>query len=287
MSTALALAAALFFDDFSQPDARALAASGWTLREQAGHPGIPGARWSAEGIDLVADPSRPGNRLLRLHAVTDGTPAGSSQSQLCRAQQQQFGTTSARLRFSDQPVSGADGDAVVQAFFQVSPLRFDYDPLFSELDWEYLPNGGWGAPDTRLYGIAWQTVRLDPWESHNLSAEVRRPFGARWVQLTVQSTPQGSRWFVDGRQVAWHAGRTVPRQAMSLAFSHWFSPSGLLPASPDAPRHYRFEVDWVLHLPARSLSPRAMRQRVGALRRAGVAWQDSLPAAAQPARCDF
>ena len=287
MIATLALAGALFFDDFSQADRQALVQSGWTLRDKVGHPGIVGARWDAEHIELVADPQQPNNRLVRLHAATDGTPEGSYQTQLCRAPQTLWGTTSARIRFSDQPHTGADGDAVIQAFFQVSPLRFDYDPLFSELDWEYLPNGGWGAPETRLYGIAWQTVRLEPWDAHNLSTEVKRSFADRWTQLTVQSTPQGSRWFVDGRQVAWHAGRTVPRQAMSLAFSHWFSPSGLLPVSAGAQRHYSFDVDWVLHLPDQSMSPQAMHQRVQALRRAGVAQQDSLPTTEQPARCDF
>lgn len=279
MSAALALAAALFFDDFNQPDLAALRAGGWTLRDRAGHPGIPGARWDPARVEL------PGQGLLRLHAGTDGTPAGSFQSQLCRPQQFLWGSTSARVRFSDLPLSGPDGDSVVQAFFQVSPLRFDYDPLFSELDWEYLPNGGWGAPDTRLYGVAWQTVRLEPWDSHNLTVEDKQSFGGRWVQLTVQATPQGSRWFVDEREIAFHAGRTVPRQAMGLAFSHWFSPGNLLAAGPL--RQYAFDVDWVLHVAGEPLGPQALRERVQALREQGVAARDTLPPAASPPSCDF
>jgi hypothetical protein len=281
-----AAAPALFFDDFNQADAAALTAQGWTLRSASGHPGVDGARWAPEGLSLQDDPTQPGNRLLVLRAATDGRAQGTQQAQLCRPQQFLWGTTSARVRFADAPLSGADGDPVIQAVFQVSPLRFDYDPLFSELDWEYLPNGGWGAPETRLYGIAWQTVRVEPWDAHNLLQEDRRAFGGRWVQLTVQSTPEGSTWFTDGQRLARHAGRTVPRQPMALSFSHWFSPTGLLPASAQ-PREYAFEVDWVLHVAGASLGPAQMTQRVRQLRARQQSQVDTMPPAAEPARCDF
>ena len=282
MIDALALAAALFFDDFSQTDRAQLAAQGWTLRTAPGHPGVPGARWAPEGLELVDDPEQPGNRLLRLHARSDGTPAGTLQSQLCRPQQFLWGTTSARLRFSARV---PNGDPVVQALFQVSPLRFDYDPLFSELDWEYLPNGGWGGPGTRLYGIAWQTVRIEPWDAHNLMVERPGELGGRWVQLTVQNTPRGSHWWLDGEPLARHAGRTVPRQAMALALSHWVSPGGLLAEGGE--RSYSFEVDWVLHAAEAQRSPAQMAARVAALRRQGLQRADSMPPAVDAPRCDF
>ena len=282
MIAQLALAAALFFDDFSQTDRAQLAAQGWTLREQPGHPGVPGARWAPEGLELLDDPAQPGNRLLRLHARTDGTPAGTVQAQLCRPLQFLWGTTSARVRFSPRV---PNGDPVVQAVFQVSPLRFDYDPLFSELDWEYLPNGGWGSPATRLYGIAWQTVRIEPWDAHNLRVERPEDLGGRWVQLTVQSTPQGSHWLLDGETIAHHAGRTVPRQAMALALSHWVSPGGLVAGGGE--RSYGFEVDWVLHAADAQRSPAAMAAQVRALRERGLQRLDSLPPTAEAPRCDF
>lgn len=279
--SALALAAALvFFDDFSQRETAQLAAQGWLLRDQAGHPGVPGATWDPAALELIDDPDHKGNRLLRLHARTG--PAGTVQSQLCRPQQFLWGTSSARLRLGPR---AEGGDPIVQAFFQVSPLRFDYDPLFSELDWEYLPNGGWGSPQTRLYGIAWQTVRLEPWDAHNRMQEEFADQGGRWLQLTVQATPQGSRWFVDGREIAFHAGRTVPRQAMALAFSHWVSPGGLQVGERE--RRYHFDVDWVLHARDQQLSPAAVAAQVQRLRKQGVVRRDELPASDQPARCDF
>ena len=65
--------------------------------------------------------------------------------------------------------------------------RFDYDPQFSEVDWEYLPNGGWGSDKTRLYGVSWQTVQIDPWEAHNSAHEEFGSFDG-WHTLLMQVT---------------------------------------------------------------------------------------------------
>ena len=131
-----------FFDDFSHADLAALQAAGWTPRSKAGHPGVEGASWSASGLQLLADPADKANRLLRLTARSDGTPAGTQQVQLCHQRKVLEGTYAARVRFSDAPVSGIDGDPIIQTFYAVSPLQHDFDPSFSEFDWEYLPNGG-------------------------------------------------------------------------------------------------------------------------------------------------
>ncbi|GMX60147.1 hypothetical protein Elgi_69140 [Paenibacillus elgii] len=42
------------------------------------------------------------------------------------------GTYAARVKFSDTPVSGVDGDGVAQTFFTISNLRYDNDPTYSE-----------------------------------------------------------------------------------------------------------------------------------------------------------
>jgi hypothetical protein len=73
----------VFFDDFSQSDLAALARDGWAVRDRRGHPGLEGAAWGPGSVTLVADPQRPGNRLLRLSASTDGTPQGTTQAQVC------------------------------------------------------------------------------------------------------------------------------------------------------------------------------------------------------------
>jgi hypothetical protein len=284
---AMAHAAGVFFDDFSHADRDALAAAGWTLRTSAGHPGVPGAAWRADAVSLLDDPTRRGNRLLRLTARTDGTPAGTVQAQLCHARKLLDGTYAARVRFSDEPVEGQDGDPAVQAFYAVAPLRHDFDPQFSEIDWEYLPNGGWGSERTRLYAISWQTARIEPWQAHNSAHEA---FGSHlgWRTLVMQVAHGKARHFLDGRQLIEHGGRNVPVVPMAIAFSLWFSPGGLLPRSA-APRVYQQDIDWVFHAQGRVLSPAQVAAEVRALRLRGAASVDTVPAAEPPldSRCDF
>ncbi len=281
---------AVFFDDFDYPNPAALFQHGWTARTVAGHPGIPGARWAPEGVSLVDDPQQRGGRWLRLRASTDGTGAGTSQVQLCHQRKYLTGTYAARVRFSDEPVSGADGDPVIQTFYAVSPLRFDFDPEFSELDWEYLPNGGWGSDKTRLYGITWQTVRLDPWLAFNQQHEEFGALGRRGQDmhtLVIQVADGQTRWFLDGRPISTHGGRNYPVVPMSINFNLWFSPNGPLPQG-GAPRVYEQEVDWVLHAKDQVLSPAEVDAQVSRWRASGVKRLDTVPAA-QPAlesRCD-
>jgi len=280
-------AAERFFDDFSYADLQQLRAGGWTPRTQAGHPGVEGASWSEQQLQLLADPAQRGNRLLRLSASTDGSGAGTRQAQLCHQRKYLEGTYAARVRFSDAPTQGIDGDPVIQTFYAVTPLRFDYDPEFSELDWEYLPNGGWGSAQTRLYGIAWQTVQLNPWKSYNQAHEELGSLQG-WHQLMMQVGDGQVRLFLDGRQIAQHGGRNVPVSPMSINFNLWFSPGGLLPSSA-APRVYEQDVDWVFHARKELLSPAQVEAAVAAYRAAGQARVDGVPAAqpALPSPCDF
>ena len=285
---ARAQAGQVFFDDFSSyRSATELGQGGWTTRSRAGHPGVEGARWVPGALSLLDDPDAKGNRLLRLRAQTDGTGPGTEQAQLCHQRKYLEGTYAARVRFRDSPSSGVDGDPVIQTFYVVSPLRHDFDPEFSELDWEYLPNGGWGSDKTRLYGISWQTVRLEPWQAYNQSHE---EFGTLdgWHVLMMQVLEGKTRLFIDGRQVAEQGGRNYPVVPMSINFNLWFSPGGLLPVSAVA-RVWEQDVDWVFHARNARLNPEQVLARVTALRAAGTARLDQVPPAepALESRCDF
>lgn len=274
-SPAGATNAAVFFDDFSHPDLAALRSRGWIVREAPGHPGLPGARWDPAGIRLVADEAHAGQRLLRLHARTDGSAEGTSQSQVCHQRKLLRGTYAARVRFTDQPDTGADGDPVIQAFYAISPLQRDLDPTFSEVDFEYLPNGGWGSPDTRLYAISWQTVQLDPWQAFNAAHEARGTH-AGWRVLLIQVDAARTRHVLDGRLLAEHGGRNVPVVPMSMNLSLWFSPGGLLPQGSGT-RRWSMDVDWVLHVAEAQLSHDEVVERVRALRADGVESLDTVP----------
>ncbi|MEV6491654.1 glycoside hydrolase family 16 protein, partial [Actinoplanes sp. NPDC051633] len=133
------------FDDFSYASSSdaALTRNGWVPRSYAGGPGVPGATWSAQNLSF---PTSDGQKVLQLTSSTDGTGTGTNHAELYTSQKRYLeGTYASRVKFSDTPASGADGDHINQTFFTISPLAYDLDPTYSELDIsEYLPNGGWG-----------------------------------------------------------------------------------------------------------------------------------------------
>src|SRR5262245_21736639 len=137
----------ILFDDFNYrgPDDPALHRRQWVVRTTRGGPGLPEAYWSKSGVSFGEDPDCPGNRLLQLTASTDGTPANTQQAEICHQRKFYEGTYASRVHFTDVPLNGPTGDQIVETFFTITPLRFDLDWEYGELDFEYLPNGGWGG----------------------------------------------------------------------------------------------------------------------------------------------
>lgn len=275
------------FDDFSYADAKAMSASGWMIRDKAGLPGVEGAKWGPGSVTLVDDPQKPGNRLVRMTARTDGTGAGTSQAQFCHARKYLEGTYAARIRFSDQPTTGPDGDNLVESFYGITPLAQPLDPKYSELDWEYLPNGGWGDPKTRLYSTSWQTVQLDPWNAYNVHHEDFHSFDG-WHVLMMQVADGKIHYFVDGKSFDTHGGRNYPVAPMSISFNLWFVNNGLLPDNHML-REYQEDVDWIFHTKNRVLSPGEVEAEIASMRSHGESHVDTIPAAEPPlsSTCDF
>jgi hypothetical protein len=267
----------LLFDDFSYANPAALAANGWVVRTAPGWPGVPGAAWWPEGITLHDNQDLPGDRWVRLAAATDGTGAGTRQAQLCHQRKYLDGTYAARVLFSDTPTFGRDGDQVVQTFYTISPLAADLDPDYSELDFEYLPNGGWGSPPTTFFFTTWETFRPEPnWLADNTSGQVTGSQAGAWHTLLLQVLDGQVTYFVDGLERASHAGQYYPEVPMSINFNLWFIRDGQAPAG--AERQYEEYVDWVFHHAGAALSPAQVEAAVAGLRAAGTAFVDTVPA---------
>ena len=158
----------LLFDDFSYSDMASFNAAGWKFRTEVGHPGIPGASWNGEGLSFIQDIPETADGVLRMASVTDGTAENTRQTQICHARKYREGTYAARIFFRDEPSSGPDGDQIIQSFYAISPLKAPMDPDYSETDFEYLPNGGWGAPSApAMWTTTWETFQLEPWTKVN------------------------------------------------------------------------------------------------------------------------
>lgn len=274
------------FDDFSYSRPAQFARHGWVVRTAAGWPGVVGARWAATNVSFVSDPTRRGNRLLRMSSRTDGTAAGTSQTQVCHARKYREGTYATRLRFHDAPSRGLDVDQVVETFYAISPLAAPLDPSYSELDWEYLPNGGWGVTPSTVYVTSWETVRLDPWLADNTSSTATRSLDG-WHTLVMQVAGGRVAYYLDGTLLGVHSERFYPEVPMSINYNLWFIEGGLF--SGGSVRRYDEEIDWVFHEAGAQLTPSQVAARVTKLRRGRVFFRDTVRPVAPPLRspCDF
>ena len=265
-----------FFDDFNYSNYKQLAKHGWIIRTAAGWPGMPGAIWGSKGVSVPADPDQRGNRLLRMTSSTDGTGPNTRQTQICHQRKYLEGTYAARVRFVDVPTDGPSGDQLVESFYTISPLKAPMDPDYSELDFEYLPNGGWGLTGPTLFVTSWRTFSPEPnWKKDNVF-DTSSGSITGWHILVSQVFGGKVKYFIDGKPLAEHSGQYYPRSLMSINFNLWFIRDATVKSS--AVRHYQEDIDWVFHEAAKILAPEEVEAKVASLRRRSVRFQDTVPA---------
>ncbi|RPI32483.1 MAG: hypothetical protein EHM70_08845 [Chloroflexota bacterium] len=275
-TAALTVGAGVFFDDFTYtgPDDPRLSQRGWTVRTQAGGPGVPGAQWPLQGVSFVEDGSLPGNWLAQLASSTSGSPETTNQAELFQQRKFYEGTYASRVRFSDEPEDGPDGDQIVETFFTITPLNYDMDPDYGEIDFEYLPNGGWGASRTMFWMTTWETYRPDPWEAVNDQDSVPISFEG-WHTLVAQVGGAKVRYYIDGSLLAGHGDQFFPETPMSINYNLWFIAGGLDESSEK--REYIEQIDWLYYAGNEALSPGEVEQRVDAYRASQVPHVDQVP----------
>jgi hypothetical protein len=266
----------VFFDDFSYANTQEMKKNGWIIRTEAGWPGVPGATWSEQGVSLLKDPNQPNSRFLRMTSATDGTAANTTQTQICHQRKYLEGTYAARVRFTDQPLSGPGGDQIVQSFYTISPLKAPMDPDYSELDFEYLPNGGWGIDGPTLYATTWETFSPEPnWKKDNVF-KTTNGSEAGWHVLVTQVMDQKVRYFVDGRLFAEHGDNYYPEDTMSINFNLWFIRDGMIKSGER--RQYYEDIDWVFFQPNIAMTPAQVEAGVVSWRRMSRKFNDTVPA---------
>lgn len=276
--------AQILFDDFSYSSKDEMAANGWIIRSGSGWPGVPGATFRPENVSFVDYPDQTDNRLLRMTSSTDGAGENTYQTQVCHQRKYLEGTYAARVRFSDEPVSGVDGDEVVQTFYTITPYLQPLDPDYSEMDYEYLPNGGWGGPDLSFYVTTWETVQIEPWNAQNTSNSIQGSL-AGWHTLVTQVGSGTVRYFIDGTLIAQHGGDYYPDALMSINFNLWFINDGL--AQGEGVREYQEDIDWVFHAANTLLMPDDVITKVNELRIASITFQDTVEAGILESLCDL
>lgn len=265
---------ASLFDDFNytKHDDPAISAHGWNVRSNSGGPGVPGATWAPQNVTFSAS---GGNSVMNLETSTAGTGASTKQTEvLTKAMKFKNGTYAARVKFSDAPRSGPDGDHLVQTFFTINDLKAPMADDYAEYDFEYLPNGGWGEPSNILYTTSWETYNPDPWQAVNQHTESRQSY-AGWHDLVVTIDDNSIKYYVDGQPFGTHDAAYLPERPMSINFNQWLI--DLAGQTSTTPRAYDQQVDYVLHVKDQVLTPAQVAAKVAAYRSAGTAFEDTVP----------
>ncbi len=263
------------FDDFSYTNKALLKKHGWIIRTEPGWPGVPGATWSEAGVTFLKHPTESNNRILRMTSSTDGTGPNTFQTQICHQRRYLEGTYAARVRFTDTPISGPGGDQLVQSFYTISPLKAPMDPDYSELDWEYLPGGGWGIDGPTLYSTTWETFSPEPnWKKDNVF-QTTNGSQAGWHTLVTQVLDKKVRYFVDGKLFAEHGGEYYPEDVMSINFNLWFIRDGMIKSN--VRRQYHEDIDWVFFQADIALTTEEIEAGVANYRRQKTSYENILP----------
>ncbi|GGP39780.1 hypothetical protein GCM10010278_15570 [Streptomyces melanogenes] len=281
----------VLFDAFHYSDSKdqKLTDHGWTVRDEVGGPGPDvdpkwAPKWDASAVTFPADSSAQGGRAMRLRATTDGTFAGTSVAQINTTRSKFFtGTYAARVHFNDQPTAGtAEGEHPVQTFYAISPSdrMKGENQNYSELDFEYLPKGGWGTTGHSLFTTAWRNPDTNdkfPLKNANAATSLQ---GWHTLQMTVANDTVV--FYVDGRRYSSMdatKSRFSPREPMTLNFNEWFAEQ--LPTG--ASRTWEQKVNWVYYNESGALTPDQVGAAVDGYYANGIDFVDTVAEKAVPA----
>lgn len=257
------------FDDFDYtgPNDPNLAAHDWTVRTSSGGPGVSGASWSADAISFPASTAAGGSHVMNLAASTDGTSGNTVQAEIDTTSQKFFqGTYAARVYFNDAPSTGPNGDHVNETFYSITPDN----SLYSEDDFEYLPNGGWGGPSYSMYTTTWYSADAMDRVTNDAQGSLQG-----WHTLVETVLGGTVTYYIDGTQVFSSTGKYYPREAMTIDFNEWFIDGEL--AASSTPRTWNEQVGWVYYVNGQSLTPSQVQANVSTLQASGTSFTDTVP----------
>ncbi|MCD7442957.1 hydrolase [Streptomyces lincolnensis] len=260
-----AVPSGVLFDNFHYADAEdpALFKHGWLVRTSKGGPGIDDT-WSADGVTFPGEKDALGDgEVLNLRAATDGTKSGTRQASLgTKSREFRDGTYAARIHFSDDPTDGEGGDHVNQTFYTIGGSGKTY----SELDNEYLPNGGWGRLGPKLDTVTWYDH-----EDNDRVYETTNKSLAGWHTMMITVKDDVVTYRMDGEKLFSSSGKYAPRSGMSINFNHWFID---LPFKGD--RAWDMKVDWLYYDANNVLSVKEVDAAVEKYSGAGLNYFDTV-----------
>ncbi|MYW04731.1 hypothetical protein [Streptomyces sp. SID3343] len=252
--------------DYSGLGDPALAAHGWQARDEQGGPGIRNT-WSTQGVSFPQVPAAQGGKALQLQLTTDGTKAGTKQAQLAGTGAKFFtGTLAARVYFNDKPTTGRNGDHINETVFLVSPSGSS-SPKYTELDYEYMPNGGWGAPGPRLDTTSWRSAK-----SGDRVTRAQKQSYKGWHTVMITAMNGVVTYSIDGRTLFSSNGKEFPREPTDIAFSTW-----LVDLPFTGARTWNMHVNWVYCKANQTVPIKDVQVAVDAFYAQGTRYVDTMP----------
>jgi hypothetical protein len=247
----------VFFDDFEyngNTDSELIGFK-WQIRTEEGEPGYPGAKWLKDNITFT---TVSGQKVLQLSAAVSG--ATVSHAEIYNDRSFENGTYAARVKFSDGPVEGTDGNYICETFFAISDD--DESPTYSECDFEYLPNGGWNENDNDKSEALFFTTYAT--NTSNTCDRTDRSFNG-WHTLSMTVMNGTVTYYVDGQKQVSHSGKYYPDGPMVLDFNLWFLESSSLLTSK-----YQQQIDWVYYCKDQTLTTVQVENNVADLRNRSI-----------------
>jgi hypothetical protein len=273
----------LIWDDFSYTswNDKTAADFGWRFRTGKGWPGSHGV-WSEKRISFLSDPESSTNRFMRFSSYTNGSDGDSTIQ--CQASKQppvcHFGTYASRVRFRNKTSFGPDipEEKLTQTFYMIVGIEGGYaepsmpDSLkkftsllkpHSEMDFEYLPHGGWGWPATP------PTLTNNSWAPEMFNHGVPGDFSGWHVLILVMDSTKAS-YYCDDQLLFSHVGH-IPELLMSLNYNQWFIDLG----TPGKGRAYEEDMDWILYIDNKFLNYKEVLQTAAELQAKKIPRLDS------------
>jgi hypothetical protein len=289
----LAQAQQILFDDFSYTTTAQLANNGWRVRTWEGGPGLANGSWSSNNISFVTDPTAPANKFMRLKASTNingstivnnrSTSGSVSQAEVARVEQiYKNGTWAARMYFNDAPSTGPDGDTAIETFFGLTDYIEGAEP-YSEIDFEYLPNGGWwtGSATPSMWSGTYRIVDWTDESNHGVTRTQGSLQG--WHTLVMQVQDGLITFYIDGAYQTAFSGAVAPDYPMYLMFQLWISNdcfnagcSKLGYINSSSYREYSEDVDWVYFEKNNQVPATEIPSKVASLRAAGISYVQNI-----------
>ena len=251
-------AQSVFFDDFNYTSSSdpTLLNFGWAPRSGGGGPGI--GTWDPTHITFIPDPADSTNELMQMAATTSGTASTTVQTEILTPIKFLHGTFAARVKFADAPQTGPDGDQLYQTFFTISPSK---SRPYSEIDFEYLPNGYGSVTTPHFFFTLWQTTHK------NVSTNIAASYAGWHTLLVDDADGVNTHFYVDGVLV-YTASVYYPAALMAIDFNQWFPTGSLVNSS--TPRTWVEQIDWVYHAKDTLLTTAQVESNVASYRAQGI-----------------